>query len=208
AATQCASHGAAEPARRLVLGTAALQVARGNVAALRRGFEGWQHLSRSPEIAASPVWRDRTSGPTVRTNSPVRFVPPRSCAVANRSRGTVRATSTRTSAASISSPMRAVGLDQEPGRASTASTTAASSSDPPAGRGDDRPVRAQRADQPRVLASADQLDDHLDVLDHAGAVPAERRLTQDPGRPVPLPGLPADGGHPGGADADPDRSEE
>lgn len=118
----------------------------------------------------------------------------------------MRATSTRTSAASISSPMRAVGLDQEPGRARRRLDDGGELLGHPAGRGDDRPVRAQRADQPHVLASADQLDDHLDVLDHAGAVPAEdeRRLTQDPGRPVPLPGLPADGVHPGGADADPD----
>jgi NAD(P)-dependent dehydrogenase (short-subunit alcohol dehydrogenase family) len=43
------------PPLRLVLGTAALQVARGKLAALQRGFDEWEHLSRSTEIAASPV---------------------------------------------------------------------------------------------------------------------------------------------------------
>jgi len=43
------------PPLRLVLGTAALQGARGKLAALQRGFDEWEHLSRSTEIAAPPV---------------------------------------------------------------------------------------------------------------------------------------------------------
>jgi hypothetical protein len=63
-----------------------------------------------------------------------------------------------------------------------------------------RPTQVVRAANPFEGDGARDLDPH------AGAVPAEdeRRLTQDPGRPVPLPGLPADGVRPGGADADPD----
>jgi NAD(P)-dependent dehydrogenase (short-subunit alcohol dehydrogenase family) len=46
---------AEEPPLRLLLGTAALEVARGKLDALRRDFARWEDLSRSTEID-SPLW--------------------------------------------------------------------------------------------------------------------------------------------------------